>query len=163
MSPHFRVRISPRPFGQSWSNFTGTIIWMGDLLYWDFEADLIRTLVTTATKCPTDIEWGKCCPSDSDFIFEQILIKLASNENSHKISDKFDFGPNSTNGMRVTRPWVLHRLWKMLSGRQRFHFDRIFIRLTVNRGNHYILDELNFGADQTFRLRGICPLVSIDI
>ena len=30
---------------------------------------------------------GKCCPDDSDFIFLWIFIRLADNEDRHKISD----------------------------------------------------------------------------
>ena len=47
---------------------------------------------------------GKMFQGDSDFIFDRILIKLAGNEDSHKISDKFDFGPISTIDMNVTHP-----------------------------------------------------------
>ena len=45
---------------------------------------------------PIDLPWGKCCPEDSDFIFDQSFIKLRGNEDSHKILDEFDFGPDWT-------------------------------------------------------------------
>ena len=34
---------------------------------------------------------GKCCLHASSFIFYQIIIKVAGNQNRHKSSDKFDF------------------------------------------------------------------------
>ena len=39
---------------------------------------------------------GKMLPDESDFIFEQIFVKHANNEDRHKISDKFDLDPTST-------------------------------------------------------------------
>ena len=34
---------------------------------------------------------GKWCLSASSFIFDRIIIKVASNQDRHKSSDKFDF------------------------------------------------------------------------
>ena len=45
---------------------------------------------------PINLNWGKCCPEDSDFIFYWIFIKLAGNEDSLEISDEFDFGPDQS-------------------------------------------------------------------
>ena len=42
------------------------------------------------------LTWGKCCPINNYFIFERSFIKLAGNEDIHKISDRFDFGPDRT-------------------------------------------------------------------
>ena len=36
---------------------------------------------------------GKWCLHASSFIFDQIVIKVAGNQNRHKSSDEFDFGP----------------------------------------------------------------------
>ena len=36
---------------------------------------------------------GKWCLHASSFIFDQIVIKVAGNQDRHKSSDKFDFGP----------------------------------------------------------------------
>ena len=47
---------------------------------------------------------GKCCPEDSDFIFYRIFVKLAGNENSHKISHGVDFGPDRTIHFGFTHP-----------------------------------------------------------
>ena len=39
---------------------------------------------------------GKCCLHAGSFIFDRIIIKVAGNQDRHKSSDKFDFGPNQT-------------------------------------------------------------------
>ena len=44
---------------------------------------------------------GKCGPDKSNFIFYWLFIKHTDNQYRHKISDKFDFGPVSTIGMRA--------------------------------------------------------------
>ena len=36
---------------------------------------------------------GKCCLHASSFIFDRIIIKVAGNQDRHKSSDEFDFGP----------------------------------------------------------------------
>ena len=38
---------------------------------------------------------GKWCLHASSFIFDQIIIKVAGNQDRHKSSDKFDFWPGS--------------------------------------------------------------------
>ena len=37
---------------------------------------------------------GKCCFHASSLIFYQIIIKVAGNQDRHKSSDEFDFGPD---------------------------------------------------------------------
>ena len=58
---------------------------------------------------------GKCCLHASSFIFDWIIIKVAGNQNRHKSSDDFDFGPDQTTNFGVTCPWmkkILHfRTW----------------------------------------------------
>ena len=39
---------------------------------------------------------GKCCLHASLFIFDRIIIKVAGNQDKHKSSHKFDFGPDRT-------------------------------------------------------------------
>ena len=55
--------------------------------------------------------------ADSDFIFYQIFVKLAGNEDSHKILDALDFWPDQTIRFGVNENFS-HRLImeKMLSG-----------------------------------------------
>ena len=49
---------------------------------------------------------GKWCRHAILFIFDRIIIKIAGNQDRHKSSVKFDFGPNQTTHFRVTCPWV---------------------------------------------------------
>ena len=49
---------------------------------------------------------GKWCLHASVFIFDQIIIKVAGNQDRHKSSVEFDFGPNQTTHFGVTCPWV---------------------------------------------------------
>ena len=58
---------------------------------------------------------GKCCLRASSFIFDQIIIKVAGNQDRRKSSSEFDFGPDQTANFGVTCPWItkiLHfRTW----------------------------------------------------
>ena len=102
-----------------------------------FGADLVRILVSTATKMlfdfgpfstigigvispPTEgpIDFGKCCLDNSDLLFDRLFIRLAGNMDSYKILDKFHIGADQTIHMRVAYSSVSHRhtLEKMLSG-----------------------------------------------
>ena len=47
---------------------------------------------------------GKWCLHARSFIFDQIIIKNAGNQDRHKISVEFDFGPNQTTHFGVTCP-----------------------------------------------------------
>ena len=49
---------------------------------------------------------GKCCLHASSFIFDRIIIKVVGNQDRHKSSDKFDFGPDQTTHFGVTCPWM---------------------------------------------------------
>ena len=60
---------------------------------------------------------GKCCLHASSFIFNRIIIKVAGNQDRHKSSDKFEFGPDQTTHFGVTCPWmtkILH-FWTWIS------------------------------------------------
>ena len=37
----------------------------------------------------------KCCLHASSFIFDRIIIEVAGNQDRHKSSDEFNFGPGS--------------------------------------------------------------------
>ena len=58
---------------------------------------------------------GKWCLHASSFIFDRIIIKVAGNQERHKSSNEFDFGPDQTTHFGVTCPWmtkILHfRIW----------------------------------------------------
>ena len=45
---------------------------------------------------------GKWCLHASLFIFDGIIIKVAGNQDRHKSSVEFDFGPNQTTHFGVT-------------------------------------------------------------
>ena len=47
---------------------------------------------------------GKCCLHASSFIFDRVIIKVAGNQDRHKSSHQFDFGPAQTTNFGVTCP-----------------------------------------------------------
>ena len=47
---------------------------------------------------------GKCCFHVSSFIFDRIIIKVVGNQDRHKSSDEFDFGPEQITYFGVTCP-----------------------------------------------------------
>ena len=49
---------------------------------------------------------GTCCLHAGSFIFDRIIIKVAGNQDRHKSSKEFDFGPDQTANFGVTRPWM---------------------------------------------------------
>ena len=58
---------------------------------------------------------GKWCLHASLFIFDWIILKVAGNQDRHKSSDVFDFGPDQITHFGVICPWmtkILHfRTW----------------------------------------------------
>ena len=60
------------------------------------------------------------------------MVKLASNQDSHKISDEFDFGPDQIIQFRVICPWVTKILRKTIAPRLRFKFwsDLRYLQVT---------------------------------
>ena len=48
---------------------------------------------------------GKWCPQASLFIFDQTFIKLADNQDRHKISHEFEFRPDQISHFGVMCPW----------------------------------------------------------
>ena len=44
---------------------------------------------------------GKCCLHASSFIFDWIIFKVAGNQDRHKSSDEFDFGPDQTTHLEL--------------------------------------------------------------
>ena len=60
---------------------------------------------------------GKGCLRVSSFIFDWIIIKIAGNQDRHKSSVEFDFGPNQTTHFGVTCPWVMKisHFWTWIS------------------------------------------------
>ena len=60
---------------------------------------------------------GKWCLHAISFIFYRIISKVASNQDRHKSSVEFDFGPNQTTHFGVTCPWVtnISHFWTWIS------------------------------------------------
>ena len=60
---------------------------------------------------------GKWCLHASLFIFDQIIIKVAGNQDRHKSLVKFDFGLNQATHLEVTCPWVtkISHFWIWIS------------------------------------------------
>ena len=60
---------------------------------------------------------GKWCLHASLFIFYRIIIKIADNQDRHKSSMEFDFGPNQTTHFGVTCPLVtkISHFWTWIS------------------------------------------------
>ena len=60
---------------------------------------------------------GICCLHASLFIFDRIIIKVAGNQDRHKILVEFDFGPNQTTHFLVTCSWVMKisHFWTWIS------------------------------------------------
>ena len=62
---------------------------------------------------------GKWCVQASLFIFDRIFIKLAGNQDRHKISDEFEIRPDWISHLGVTCPWRRFKfsidLWNLQS------------------------------------------------
>ena len=60
---------------------------------------------------------GKWCLHASSFIFDQVIIKVAGNQDRHKSSVEFNFGPNHITHFGVTCPCVMKisHFWTWIS------------------------------------------------
>ena len=83
---------------------------------------------------------GKCCLHASSFIFDRINIKVADNQDRHKSSVEFEFGPNQTTHFGVTCPWrkfytfELKYLWGQLA-----NLDQILCVASLGLGKGCIM------------------------
>ena len=76
----------------------------------------------------------------SSFISDRIIIKVAGNQDRHKSSVEFDFGPNQTTHFGlIMGKYCLHATT--------FIFDRIIIKVAGNQDMHKSSDEFDFGPD----------------
>ena len=93
---------------------------------------------------------GKCFLHASSFIFDQIIIKVAGNQDRHKSSVEFNFGPNQTTHFGVTCPWVtkISHFWTWISlklvGQSWSNFICSIIR--VGERLHKVLGQIDFGT-----------------
>ena len=59
---------------------------------------------------------GKWCLHASSFIFDRIIIKVAGNQDRHKSSDEFDFGPLvSLVHLYASWPWYIGLRWAIVA------------------------------------------------
>ena len=84
---------------------------------------------------------GKCCLDASSFIFDRIIIKVAGNQDRHKSSDQFDFGPDQTTHFGVTCPWMTKMLLFRTSRSLRpvVNFDQILCVTSLGLGKGCIM------------------------
>ena len=114
---------------------------------------------------PIDLQWGKCCPGHSAFIFYRIFVKLAVTRKTiksrrHKISDELEIQPEQTINLRVICPWVPKEAhnWPFPID-SAFNFDQIFIKLADNQDRHkIILGEVRIWAKLKYSLWNYLPL-----
>ena len=95
---------------------------------------------------------GKWCLKASSFIFDRTFVKFAGNQNSHKISDEFEFRLNRISHFGVTCScgrikfsidilWCLH-LFSVV-------FDPILFILAGNEDMHKVSEEFDSRPDWT--------------
>ena len=68
--------------------------WGGGKAALGFGPDRIRTLVSMTTNSSHRVIMGKICQHSSAFIFDQIFVILAGNEDNYNISDEFGIRPD---------------------------------------------------------------------
>ena len=93
---------------------------------------------------------GKCCLHASLIIFDQIIIKVAGNQDRHKSSVEFDFGPNQTTHFGVTCPWVtkISHFWTWISLKPAGQSWSNFICSIIRVGERLlkVLGQIDFGT-----------------
>ena len=109
-------------------------------------------------------KWCECCKHDSAFIIDWIFLKLAGNQNRHKISDEFDIQPDRAIRFGVIRPWVPKKYHRVITGKcckynSTFISDWILVKFAGNHDRHTISNEFEFWPDPFINFGVICPLV----
>ena len=108
---------------------------------------------------------GKWCLHASLFIFDRIIIKVAGNQDRHKSSVKFDYGPNQTTHFGVICPWVTKishfRTWISLKpvGQSWSNFMCSIIK--VGERLHKVLGQIDFS--HCTQVSDRCPLGYLSI
>ena len=93
---------------------------------------------------------GNWCLHASSFICDQIIRKVAGNQDKHKSSVEFDFGPDQTTHFGVTCPWVTKILhfWTWISlkpvGQSWSNFMCSII--VVGERLHKVLGQIDLGT-----------------
>ena len=93
---------------------------------------------------------GKWCLHASLFIFDQIIIKVAGNQDRHKSLVEFDFGPNQTTHFGVTCPWVtkISHFWTWISRKPVGQSWSNFMCSIIGVGErlHKVLGQIDLGT-----------------
>ena len=109
---------------------------------------------------------GKWCRHASSFIFDQIVIKVAGNQDRHKSSDDFDFGPlvsmahlyvfwNEIWPWHIGLRWAIVALWATCW----FIFSWLWYTHVIRiRGCNWMYFEPHRLADVLWLLKIICNL-----
>ena len=102
----------------------------------------------------------KWCLHASSFIFDQVVIKVAGNQDRHKSSDEFDFGSL----VSMAHLYVFEMgfdLGTLDSGERSLPFGllvyQVIIKVAGNQDRHKSSDEFDFGPDQTTHFGVTCP------
>ena len=82
--------------------------------------------------------------------FDRIIIKVAGNQDRHKSSVEFDFGPNQTTHFGVTCPWVtkISHFWTLIPLKPVGQSWSNFICSIVGVGErlHKVLGQIDLGT-----------------
>ena len=93
---------------------------------------------------------GKWCLHASLFIFDQIIRKVAGNQDRHKSSVEFYFGPDQTTHFGVTCPWVtkISHFWTWISLKPVGQSLSNFMCSIIGVGErlHKVLGQIDFGT-----------------
>ena len=93
---------------------------------------------------------GKCCLHADSFIFDQIIMKVAGNQDRHKSSDEFEFGLNQTTHFGVACPWVtkISHFWTWISLKPVGQSWSNFMCSIIGVGErlHKILGQIDLGT-----------------
>ena len=99
--------------------------------------------------------WGqsailKWCLHSSSFIFYRIIIKVAGNQDRHKSSVEFYFGPNQTIHFCVTCPWMMEisHCWTWISLKPGGQSWSNFMCSIIGVGErlHKVLGQIDLGT-----------------
>ena len=84
------------------------------------------------------------------FFFDRIIIKVAGNQDMHKSSVEFDFGPNQTTHFGVTCPWVKKKshFWTWISLKPVSQSWSNFMCSIIGLGERLqkVLGQIDFGT-----------------
>ena len=103
---------------------------------------------------------GKWCLHASLFIFYQIIRKVAGNQDRHKSSFEFYFGPDQTTHFGVTCPWVtkISHFWTWISLKQLANPDQILCVASLGWGKGCIMFWGRLNLAHWTQVSDRCPL-----